>query len=99
MVIGTKEIVVNPAIIIPTYWSDGTYPEPSDVINSYDHMSDISSTGELPRCLASIQKIDNPCPVILLVVAKPGDEEPAFDKVRMIAEGFPRLDKIGRAHV
>ena len=83
---------MNPAIIIPTYWSDGTYPEPSDVINSYDHMSDISSTGELPRCLASIQKIDNPCPVILLVVAKPGDEEPAFDKVRMIAEGFPRLD-------
>ena len=92
---------MNPTIIIPTYWSDGVYPEPKDVVNSYDHMSDISSTGELPRCLASLRKIKGLCRVILLVVAEPGDEDRAYDKVRTIAESFPDLDilVIGAAQI
>lgn len=100
-VTGKKEIALNPTIIIPTYWSDGVYPEPKDVVNSYDHMSDISSTGELPRCLASLRKIKGLCRVILLVVAEPGDEDRAYDKVRTIAESFPDLDilVIGAAQI
>ena len=88
----SKETLVNPVIIIPTYWSSNPKAEPLSVVQSYDHVSDLSGWGELPRCLFSLRRAGISCRIVIVVVAGPGDERSAYDKVNKITAGFPALD-------
>ena len=87
-----EERFVNPVLIIPTYWSDGTSQGPGTGITVYDHVSNLSSGGELARCLNSLGNITNICRIMLLVAATPGAEEQAREKVWDIAARFGDFD-------
>lgn len=89
-----EERFVNPVIIIPTYWSDGTSQGPGTGITVYDHVSDLAGSGELARCLNSLGNITNICRIVLLVVATPGAEERAREKVWDIATRFGDFDML-----
>jgi hypothetical protein len=83
---------VNPAIIIPTYWSRDALVAPTEVLRSYDHMSELDDFGELPRCLYSLKKIGVTCRIIVVVVASEQDADAAYKKVFSMSIGYPDLD-------
>ena len=84
---------MNPVVIIPTYIA-GKRGKMSgaSVISVYDHMTQLGQPGELPRCLESLQHVNNVGQILILVVADPEVAGKAADKVRKIADSFADLD-------
>jgi len=78
---------MNPAIVIPTYWSQGdTLGEPGYVV-CYDHATPIDSPNpELETCVASLEQVAGLGTVIVLVVAPPAIEEQAVHRVNDILQ-------------
>ena len=85
---------LNPLVVIPTYWSGRRMSVASDSHVSYDHMTPIDKEGELPRCLDSLCAVEGLGRIALLVVAEPGVENQAVEKVRSIAQRYRELDTI-----
>lgn len=87
---------MNPVIIIPTFWSKGTYRPSATVPNRYDHMTSLAGkgNGELPRCLNSLRNLKPRCPIILLVVSENDMEVEAAARVRSVAVHYPELDML-----
>ena len=79
---------LNPVVVIPTYWCGrrSTYSVNRGVV--YDHMTPIDQNCELPRCLDSLRKVDGLDHIVLLVVAEPGVENQAAERVRGIVDHF-----------
>lgn len=48
---------MNPVIIVPTFVSARRRKDGGSVTTTYDHMTPVSQSGELPRLLASLQKV------------------------------------------
>ncbi len=77
---------MNLVTIIPTYISDPSKePDPGKILTNYDHMTPINESGELDRCLKSLENIENLGLVLILVVSQKGIEKQASEKVRSIA--------------
>lgn len=85
---------MNPVIIIPTYISSRRQKENASLMATYDHATPVSSQGELPRCLASIQEAQGNIPVIILVACDRAVEKQAADKVQAIASKFPQIQSL-----
>ncbi|WP_172136476.1 glycosyltransferase [Adlercreutzia sp. ZJ473] len=83
---------MKPVVIIPTYISaTRRRRESREVVGSYDHTTAITQSGELGRCLASLEGVDDLGLVVVLVAADAGLENQAAEKVRAVAAAHPRL--------
>ena len=80
---------MNPVIVIPTFVSARRRKEGGSVLTTYDHATPISQPGELPRLLASLQKVRGAGQIIVLVVSEPSIENQAAEKVQAIANRHP----------
>lgn len=84
---------MNPVIIIPTFISAARRrSEVKSIVSNYDHTTDINDPGELERCLASLQKVEDLGTIIILLVADRSVEDQADHKVRAVLERFPNLN-------
>ena len=83
---------LNPVVVIPTYWCGRRTAHSVDRGPLYDHMTPIDKQGELPRCLDSLRQVVGLGRIILLVVAEPGVETQAEDRVRAMADHFRDLN-------
>jgi len=83
-----ESAIVNPVIIIPTYVGGKRRSLSDAIIGTYDHVTPITHTGELPRCLESLREHQVNTPLIIMVVAEEGVGEEAGQKVRSIAATF-----------
>ena len=84
---------MNPIIVVPTFVSSKHRRE-GGVLTTYDHMTPITETGELPRLLASLQKVKGIGPVVILVASERLVEEQAVDKVQEIVSRYPKLSAL-----
>ena len=82
---------MNPVIIIPTFVTSQDDPHTGGVTAVFDHATELGSRGELPRCLASLEKVNSIGQILVLVVSDPSIEEEAADQVQAIASEFPQL--------
>ncbi len=85
---------MNPVIIVPTFVSARRRKDGGSVLTTYDHMTPVSQSGELPRLLASLQKVRGIGQVIVLVVSEPSIEVQAAEKVQAIVAGYPTLNVV-----
>ena len=85
---------MNPVILIPTFVSARRRKEGGSVLTTYDHATPISQPGELPRLLASLQKVRGAGQIIVLVVSEPSIENQAAEKVQSVVSRFPSLNTV-----
>lgn len=83
---------MNPAIVIPSYWSNEVRLGESGSVACYDHATPIDTPApQLADCLKSLEQVAGLGSVIILVVASPDVEERAVHRVSDIAaaSGLP----------
>ena len=86
---------MNPAIVIPTYWSTSDRLGNPGGTYCYDHATPIDKPNpELDACLASLEQVAGLTHVILLVVAPPVIEERAVHRVHDIAAAYSLPDVV-----
>ena len=85
---------MNPVIVIPTFVSARRRKEGGSVLTTYGHATPISQPGELPRLLASLQKVRGAGQIIVLVVSEPSIENQAAEKVQSVVSRFPSLNTV-----
>ena len=85
---------MNPVVVIPTYVSARRRKEGGSVLTTYDHMTPISQSGELGRCLDSLQKVRGIGQIVVLVASEPTIENQAAEKVQATASQFPGLNVV-----
>ena len=83
---------MNPAIVVPTFYSARETARGTNALNSYDHPTPINQDGELPRLLESLVAVNGIGQIIILVAADKSLEVQAAEKVQNIAMRFPMLD-------
>lgn len=83
---------MNPVVIIPTFHVMRRHRSGGNAISTYDHPTPIGEPGELGRCLESLEKVQGLGLIIVLVVAEPGIEKDAVEKVHAIVDDFPSLN-------
>lgn len=82
---------MNPAIVIPTYWSG--CGSDAQVPGAYDHSIPIDADApELERCLSSLEQVRDLCRIVVLVVCPVAQTEPAAARVGAIADAHPSMD-------
>ena len=78
---------MNPAVVIPTYWSSSDRLGNPGGVQCYDHATPIESENpQLDACLASLKQVLGLKTVIILVTAPPAVEERAVRRVRELAD-------------
>ncbi len=86
---------MNPAIVIPTYWSSNPVCGLPGESDCYDHTTQIgTSTPELDSCLESLLQVKGLGRVILLLVCPAHDEPAARAEVEAIMARYPSIDTI-----
>ncbi len=81
---------MNPAIVIPTYWTAD-----SSAVESYDHTTPVSAKEpDLARCLESLEQVKGVMRTFILLVAPPGVEGAARKRVDEIAGAHPGLNPL-----
>lgn len=61
---------------------------------TYDHMTPVSQSGELPRLLASLQKVRGLGQIVVLVVSEPSIEIQAAEKIQSVVSNYPSLSTV-----
>ena len=61
---------------------------------TYDHMTPVSQSGELPRLLASLQKVRGIGQIVVLVVSEPSIEIQAAEKIQSVVSNYPSLSTV-----
>ena len=82
---------MNPAIVIPTYWSgsDADMHAPG----AYDHSTPIDAASpDLERCLSSLEQVRDLCRIMVLVVSPQTQTRAAGERVGAIADAHPSMD-------
>lgn len=82
---------MNPVIIIPTFVTSHNDPHSGGVTAVFDHATNLGQQGELPRCLASLEKVNGIGQIIVLVVCDPSISKEAEEQVQVIISAFPQL--------
>ena len=86
---------MNPAIVIPTYWSTGDRLGEPGGVQCYDHATPIDKEKpELDDCLASLSQVAGLTHVIILVVAPPSVEQRAVQRVKQIVDSHELADVV-----
>ncbi|MEF9841211.1 MAG: hypothetical protein RR955_04125 [Raoultibacter sp.] len=83
---------MNPVIVIPTFISGRARKSGGNASGTFDHTTPMSQSGELPRCLHSLQKVTGLGPIVILVVSEPAIENQAAEKVQQVVGQFPGLN-------
>ncbi len=82
---------MNPAIIIPTFHVPPQRKRREAAQALYDHPTALNESGDLARCLDSLQKVNGLGQVIILVAAEEGIDEEAAAKVKAVTDAFPQM--------
>lgn len=85
---------MNPVIIVPTFVSSRRRKDGGSVTTTYDHMTPVSQSGELPRLLASLQKVRGIGQIVVLVVSEPSIEIQAAEKIQSVVSNYPTLSTV-----
>ena len=85
---------MNPVIIVPTFVSARRRKDGGSVTTTYDHMTPVSQSGELPRLLASLQKVRGLGQIVVLVVSEPSIEIQAAEKIQSAVSNYPSLNTV-----
>ena len=85
---------MNPVVVVPVFISARRRKEGGTMLTTYDHATPISAPGELPRLLASLQKVRGLGQVLVLVVSEPSIENQASEKVQAAVSRFPSLNTL-----
>ena len=86
---------MNPAVVIPTYWSKGERLGEPGGPYCYDHTTPIDAEHpELEACIASLEQVVGLGTVIVLVVAPPNVEERAVRRVSEICSRYSIPDVV-----
>ncbi len=86
---------MNPAIVIPSYWTVKDRPAEIGRVGSYDHATPIDKPlPELQTCLDSLEPVRGVLRVIILLVASPECERAARARVDGICRMHPRLNPL-----
>ena len=85
---------MNPVIVIPTFVSARRRKEGGSVLTTYDHTTPISQPGELPRLLASLQKVRGLGQILVLVVSEPSIEMQAVEKIQGVVSRYSTLNAL-----
>ncbi len=86
---------MNPAIVIPTYWSDSERLGHPGSAACYDHATPIDAEHpQLEDCIASLQQVAGLGTVVVLVVAPPAIEERAVHRVHDICAAHSLPDVV-----
>lgn len=80
---------MNPVVIIPTFIYPRRHRGGTDVVATYDHPTAPNQPGELGRCLASLEKVEDLGLVVILVSADVSIEAQAAEKVQAICNEHP----------
>ena len=88
---------MNPAIIIPTFHVPPQRKRREAAQALYDHPTALNESGDLARCLDSLQKVNGLGQVIILVAAEEGIDEEAAAKVKAVTDAFPQMHTLGIA--
>jgi len=84
---------VNPAIVIPTYWSKDADPGQLGGRGTYDYSTPITKPlPELENCLSSLERVRGVLRVIVLVVAETSCAVSARARVDSICRSHPSLN-------
>lgn len=87
--------LVNPVIVIPSYWSRTDDLVSVGDVGIYDHSTPISKPlPELETCLQSLEQVRGVLRVIVLVVAPPTYAESARARVNTICRAHPDLNPL-----
>ena len=85
---------MNPAIVIPSFWTEGEQPDGLGEPGVYDYATPIAKPlPELETCLASLEQVRGLLRVIVLVIA-PGCAEGARARVESICRTHPNLNPV-----
>ncbi len=86
---------LNPAIVIPSYWTSESHVPNVGEWGAYDYATPITKPmPELETCLASLEKVRGVLRVIVLVVADKDCEESARARVTSICRSHPNLNTL-----
>ena len=85
---------MNPVTIVPTFVSSRRRKDGGSVTTTYDHMTPVSQSGELPRLLASLQKVRGIGQIVVLVVSEPSIEIQAAEKIQSVVSNYPSLSTV-----
>ena len=91
---------MNPAIVIPSYWTEKDESAEIGRVGAYDHATAVlKPLPELESCLDSLEMVRGVLRVIVLLVASGGCEDAARARVDGICRMHPDLHypEIGRA--
>lgn len=83
---------MNPVIVIPTFVSARRRKEGGSLLTTYDHTTPIAQSGELSRCLMSLQKVRGVGQIVILVASEPSIENQAAEKIQAVAAQYPSLN-------
>ena len=84
---------MNPAIVIPTYWSKDADPGQLGGRGTYDYSTPITKPlPELENCLSSLERVRGVLRVIVLVVAETSCAVSARARVDSICRSHPSLN-------
>lgn len=86
---------MNPAIVIPSYWTERDAPPVIGRVVSYDHATPIDKPlPELELCLDSLEAVRGVLRVIILLVSSPDCAEAARARVEGICRMHPALNPL-----
>lgn len=86
---------MKPVVIIPTFISGVSRARKSgSVTTTYDHTTNIHETGELDRCLESLETVEGIGLIMILLSADKNVEEQACEKVQEVVNAHPSLEVI-----
>ena len=86
---------MNPAIVIPSYWTAKSDPQPLGEPGAYDHATPYDKPlPELETCLESLDRVRGVVRTIVLVVAPPAGEQAARARVEGICRRHPDLNPL-----
>jgi len=87
--------MVQPTIIIPTYWTRRRSRGLDRAQSRFDHPTPLGEEGTLPACLRSLENLEGLGRVVLIVAATDESiEHAAEDRVSEIVSDFPGIDTL-----
>ena len=87
--------LLNPAIVIPSYWTSESHIPSVGEWGAYDYATPITKPmPELETCLSSLEQVRGVLRIFVLVVADPECENSARARVNSICRSHPNLDTL-----
>lgn len=90
-----RKAVLNPVIIIPSYWAEEGHADDLSERGAYDYTTPINKPlPELETCLSSLERVRGVLRVIVLLIAPPSCRDSARARVNSICRAHPDLNPL-----